>query len=222
MNLRVPVNFERRKSPLPREESEEAGSQAKGPPTGLVVVGFLILMGLLAVGLVPRLQQRWQSQAEQKVAAAARPIVTVTTARRAPATATLVLPGSSEAFRETGIYARTNGYLKRWLVDIGDRVSAGQLLAEIEAPEVDQELRQAQADLTQSRASLVQARANAEYAQSTLRRFKSVKPEAISQQQLDEQQNAFTTAAAAVQVAQANIKANEANVKRLTDLQSFQ
>ena len=74
--------------------------------------------------------------------------------RKGPGSDTLVLPGSVQAFYEAPIYARTNGYLKIWHTDIGTPVKKGQLLAEIETPEVDQELRQAQADLATARGEL--------------------------------------------------------------------
>ena len=100
--------------------------------------------------------------------------VSVIHPRRASAAENLTLPGNVQAFVETPIYARTDGYLKRWYVDIGGRVQAGQLLATIETPEVDQQLRQAEAAESQAEANLELAKTTAERWQNLLevrRRF---------------------------------------------------
>src|SRR5207237_3189453 len=96
--------------------------------------------------------------------------VSVVTAHRAPATSTHVLPGNAQAFREAALYARTTGYLKRWLVDIGDRVREAQLIAEISAPDVDDQLAQARANLTLAKANLLVSEANLALAKITLSR----------------------------------------------------
>src|SRR5262249_6388947 len=132
---------------------------------GLVVVA---LGGALAAGLLPRLRAERARNAAAIASADAAPRVTVATARPAPATSEHTLPGTAQAFRETALYARTTGYLKRWLVDIGDRVEAGQLLAEISAPDVDDQLAQARANLVLTRANLQVSEANLELAKTTL------------------------------------------------------
>jgi RND family efflux transporter MFP subunit len=120
----------------------------------------------------------------------------------------LVLPGTLQAYEESPIYARTNGYLLRWYKDIGSRVNKGDLLAEIDTPEVDQELSQARAVKQQGAAQLELARISAE-------RFKNLrKTDAVSQQETDTQTSAF-------QQAEANLAAAEANVRRLEELESF-
>src|SRR5262249_61132921 len=97
-----------------------------------------------------------------------RPRVTVATARPAEPDAERVLPGNALPLLEASLYARTTGYVKRRLVDIGDRVKEGQLLAVIEAPDIDDQLAQAKANPALSRANLKLAQANAELAKSTL------------------------------------------------------
>jgi RND family efflux transporter MFP subunit len=120
----------------------------------------------------------------------------------------LLLPGSLQAFTESPIYARTNGYLLRWYRDIGSRVNKGELLAEIDTPEVDQELSQARAVRQQSAAQLELAKISAE-------RFKNLrKTDAVSQQEADTQISGY-------QQAEANMAAAEANVRRLEELESF-
>jgi membrane fusion protein, multidrug efflux system len=120
----------------------------------------------------------------------------------------LVLPASLQAYEESPIYARTNGYLLRWYRDIGSHVKQGELLAEIDTPEVDQELSQARASRQQSAAQLDIARISADRWQN-LR-----KTDSVSQQENDMQTNAY-------QQAVANLAAADANVRRLEELESF-
>jgi RND family efflux transporter MFP subunit len=135
--------------------------------------------------------------------------VSVTHPLRASAAESLTLPGNVQAFVETPIYARTDGYLKRWYVDIGGRVKAGQLLATIETPEVDQQLRQAEA-------AELQARANLELAKSTADRWQNLlKSDGVSQQEVDQNVSAY-------KARQADENAAVANVERLKDMKSFQ
>jgi RND family efflux transporter MFP subunit len=120
----------------------------------------------------------------------------------------IVLPGSIKAFVEAPIYARTNGYLRAWHADIGTRVQAGQLLAEVDTPEVDQQLLQARADLAT-------AIANAKLAQSTAERYRDlIKTDSVSKQDLDNVNGSLEAKEAIVDSA-------GANVKRLEDLQAF-
>ena len=121
----------------------------------------------------------------------------------------LVLPGTARAFTDAPIYARASGYLKKWHADLGARVTQGQILAEIETPELDQQLRQARADLENARATLDMARTTADRWQTLLKR------DAVSRQETDEKVSDYNAKRAIVD-------SNSANVKRLEDLQSFQ
>ena len=136
------------------------------------------------------------------------PTVSVIHPKRTPAQIQLELPGNITAFEEAPIYARVSGYLKHWLTDIGTRVEAGQLLAEIETPELDQELKQANAALAQANANLEIARISAERWQN-LR-----KSDSVSQQDTD-------VRVATWHARQADVKAAEANVQRLKELTNF-
>jgi RND family efflux transporter MFP subunit len=121
----------------------------------------------------------------------------------------LVLPGNTQALIDAPIYARTSGYLKRWYADIGTRVHAGQLLAEIETPEVDHELQQARADMAV-------AQANFRLAQSTAARWKFLlKTQSVSQQETDQKIGDMNSR-------QAMVDSAASNVKRLEDIQSYQ
>jgi RND family efflux transporter MFP subunit len=121
----------------------------------------------------------------------------------------LVLPGNTQAFIDSPIYARTNGYLKRWYVDIGARVRKGELLAEIETPELDQQLRQAKAELATAEANLNLSQITAERDENLL------KKRSVSTQERD---NAVNANAAN----KATVESNQANVARLEQLQSFE
>jgi RND family efflux transporter MFP subunit len=121
----------------------------------------------------------------------------------------VVLPGSTQAFLDSPIYARTSGYLKRWYFDIGARVKQGDLLAEIETPEIDQQLRQARADLDT-------AKANQDLAQTTADRWQFLlKSGSVSKQETDQ-------AVSNLRAQKAAVESNSANVQRLEDLQSFE
>ena len=121
----------------------------------------------------------------------------------------IVLPGNTQAFSDTPIFARTNGYLKRWYFDIGAHVEQGQLLAEIETPEIDQQLEQARADLKT-------AQANAQLAQITATRWQNLlKTDSVSRQETDQ-------AVQDLSARQATVDSMTANVHRLEQLQSYE
>ena len=135
--------------------------------------------------------------------------VTVTHPQPAPGTQEIVYPGNTQAFIDSPIYARTSGYLKRWYVDIGGRVKQGQLLAEIETPELDQQLRQARAELATSEANYRLSEITATRDENLLT------TDSISTQERD---NAVNNNAAN----KATVQSNQANVARLEQLQSFE
>jgi len=118
-------------------------------------------------------------------------------------------PANIQAYTETPVYARTNGYIKHWYVDIGGRVEQGQLLAEIETPELDQQLRQAEA-------AQAQAQANLDLARSTAARYEELlKQDSVSKQDTD-------TAVSTLKADEANVRAAIANVNQLKEMQSFE
>jgi RND family efflux transporter MFP subunit len=215
-----------------------------------ILLGAGALMAvLLAIGIVPRLQRHAELDASAKEAKAGG--LTVNTVTPHPASAkNLTLPGSVEGVQEVTIYARTNGYLTQRLADIGDRVEAGQLLAEIDSPETDRELEQARANLAQTRSAYMQSRANLEQARAALvqnqtnanfarvssNRWQQLQQQgAVSQQAFDEKQAAYdanranvkaaesviAANQASVESASANIQASEANVRRLEAMAAY-
>ncbi len=179
------------------------------------------------VGYVPHHRRELQIVAEASMQNNALPDVTVVAAKRASAMGDLVLPGNIQAVTEAPILARAEGYVQRRYVDIGDRVTAGQLLAEVEAPDLDQQVRQAQAaveqaqaDLARASAALEQGKANESIAKVTAARWDNlVKRGAVSKQENDQYQAQYQAQAAnvralerAVDAAKGNISAMQANV----------
>jgi RND family efflux transporter MFP subunit len=198
------------------EEMPERGVVAYAPPLGrtaralmsLLLVAGAGLLGLLVFrGIQGRLHAA--SALAQRTEERAVASVHVIQPKTGALSGELVLPGNMEAFTDTPVYARTNGYLRRWHVDIGTHVRAGQLLAEIETPEIDQQLRQ-------TRAELATAQANYRLAKSTAERWQALrKSDSVSQQETDEKLGDLESKGALMEAA-------EANVKRIEETQAFQ
>jgi len=173
----------------------------------VAVIAFLAVAGILVSGIVRRVRARASVRAE--TSAMAVPVVNVVSPRRTAPSHDLVLPGNVEPYMTAPIYSRTSGYVKKWYVDIGGRVKKGQLLAEIDTPEVDQQLQQ-------SRSNLATAEANLKLAEITKARYLGLlKTNAVAQQDVD---NAVGT----YNANQATVGAMTANVKQLETLQSFE
>ena len=134
----------------------------------------------------------------------------------------LALPGISRALEETKIYPRTTGYVRRWLVDIGDKVTEGQLLAEIDAPDLEAQLSQARAQLAQAQASVKQMEAQRDFSKSNTDRYQNLADQKlVSGSTLEQTQAQAKTDQATVNAAKSNVSAMEANVRRLVELQGF-
>ena len=187
---------------------------------GIGAAGFFLL--LLAIGVIPRVRnQQALTTAAQKAKNNVPGVYVVRP--QAASDADLTLAATTQAFQDSIIYARTSGYLRKRYVDIGDQVKAGQLLAEIESPEIYQQLQQAQADLQQSEKNLDVQKANLDLARTTVARYEAADAEgAIAKQLLDQNVSAHRSAQATVAAAQANVQSNKANVQRFHDLTSFQ
>ncbi len=172
-----------------------------------LVAGVLVVLAAgLTIGILPRI--RAQARLATSTAAETHQTVVVAKVSRAASSVQLALPGDVRAFEETRIYARADGYLLKWNTDIGARVETGQVLAEIDSPELDQELNQSRAALAQAQANLVLARSSAVRWQGLLAAH------AVSQQEVDEKLGALAAR-------EADVKAAEAAVSRLEKLSSF-
>src|SRR3989449_9111544 len=205
--------------------------------TWSVIVGVVLLLAVFMMGVVPRVRENSELVAASTAPDAGLVSVSVVPPRPANGPTDLLLPSNIQAIEETAIYARTSGYVRERYVDIGDRVAAGKVLAQIDTPELDQELSQAraalaqtrsglaqaqasftqaQANLQQARASLEQSKANEGFASATSDRFSRLEQaELIAHQDADEKRTAFAAARATTAASQANVEAMQANVGAL-------
>jgi RND family efflux transporter MFP subunit len=211
-------------------------SKVSGTKTRIIGAATLFI-ALLAIGIAPRLSRQRDALAAVDESAVTHPVVSLLKPTKSAPTSELVLPGNIQALYNATVYARVDGYVERRNADIGTRVKAGQVLAIISSPEIDQQLLQARATLAQSlasleqaKASLEQAKANAELTRLTKERDLPLGAEhAISQQIVDEAvqannaRNADVAAGKAnITAAEANVTANRANVARLEQMQGFE
>ena len=172
-----------------------------------IVVALLIIAAIVVAGVLPRLRARAALRTETRDLAI--PTVNVMHPKLGAPQTEIILPGNIQAFTDSPIYARTNGYLKKWYVDIGGRVQQGQLLADIETPEVDQALDQARADLNT-------AQANYQLSEITARRYEDLlKTDSVSKQDVDNAHGDF-------EAKKATVDSAAANLKRLEELQAFE
>jgi RND family efflux transporter MFP subunit len=197
-------------------DGQNGGPGLSGHPrpssaVGKVIFGVALLLIVAGVVVFRGITTRARAAAEVKADTRdlAVPSVSLAQPKRGAPQQEIVLPGNIQAFIDAPIYARTNGYLRRWYVDIGGRVKTGQLLAEIETPELDQQLQQARADLAT-------AKANYDLAQTTAARYEFLlKSDSVAKQDVD---NAVGDAHAK----KAMVDSATDNVKRLEQLQSFE
>ncbi len=227
-------------------EQKGHGSPNQGPfkvwhPSALTVWAIFLAVTVLIIiaffaGYIPLQKRNVQIRAESQEQEQALPRVEVTQVGRSTRNSELELPGNIQAVTEAPILARADGYVRRRLVDIGDRVRSGQPLAEIEAPELDQQVQQAKASLDQAQAALEQAlanydqgKANMDLARVTAQRWSGlVATGAVSIQENDQYQAQYLAQVAsvhslekAIAVQRSNIAAAQANLGRLEELQRY-
>src|SRR5579872_5688389 len=199
-----------KQQPVRMEESKSPEHRPQGRSSRrwwILVLALAAVAALVISGILPRINAR--ASLDKETAEMAIPTVSVIHPKRGEPAQEVVLPANVQAYIDSPIYARTNGYLQHWFVDIGAHVKAGQLLAVIDTPEVNQELRQSLADLAT-------AQANEHLAQITAERYDGLlKTDSVSKQEADNAESDYAAKEAVVQ-------SGEANVKRLEDLQSFQ
>ena len=205
--------------------------------TWSLLIGLALGVMLLVIGVVPRLRQNAELVAASTAPDAGVVSVGVVPPKRADGPIDLVLPSNIQAIEETAIYARTSGYVRERYVDIGERVAPGKVLAQIDTPELDQELSQARAALAQTRSGLAQAQASFTQAQANLQQARASvdqskanegfagasaerfirleRMELVAHQDADEKRAAFAAARAATAATQANVDAMQANVGAL-------
>jgi RND family efflux transporter MFP subunit len=203
----------------------------------LILLLLAVVVGAVALaGYLPRKERANAANAAAETEKTTLPTVTSALVKRAASDSDLTLPGTLSALVESSIYARASGYVKKRYVDIGDRVRAGQLMAEIDAPELDQQVAQARAavaqaqqQMEQTKAALLQAEAQRDLAKLTSDRYNNlIGKGAVARQDADTQLSNYKTSEALVaaqqstmRAAQENVKQSQANLDRVISLQDF-
>jgi RND family efflux transporter MFP subunit len=211
--------------------NEHANKEAPvNPPkrarTRTIVVIAIVVLAVFAVflglGIYYRSKQAHALASTTTQAANAPPQVYVFHPAASPSP-DWSLPGSTQAIQDAIIYARVSGYLSKRYVDIGDQVKSGQLLADIQSPELDQQLSQARANLQQAQKQLDLQKANMELARTTMERYKGADQEqAVAKLTVDQTVSAYATSQASVAAAEATVSANEANVRQFEAMTAFE
>jgi RND family efflux transporter MFP subunit len=188
---------------------------------GFAVVVVVVFAIAFFVGWLPRRQARASLESAQAELVGG-PRVEVVTPKLGSSDRALTLPGSVQPLQETVVYARANGYVRKWHVDIGDRVQDGQLIAELDTPDLDQQIDQARAQLAQAQAGIQQAKANRDFSSLTLDRYKTLTNQGLSAPaDLDQRKAQAQVDEANLAVAEASANAADANLRHLVQLKAF-
>jgi RND family efflux transporter MFP subunit len=206
------------------DESSTPTSYSPGTARKLVrlAIGTALALGIGFV-LVHHRNAASESQlaSTTKQKAQEQPRVDVVTVGPPAATRSLVLPGETAAWYTATIYARVNGYVGKWLVDIGDQVKNGQILATIDTPELDAELNAAKARLKASEAQALVKQAQLEFAKTTYERWRNSPKGVVSEQEREDKKAQYAVAVAELNAAQAQVGRDQAEMDRLTALEGF-
>jgi RND family efflux transporter MFP subunit len=239
--LRAEVEDLKRQLEEVKKLHESGAHPRKGPSAVTLFMIAVVLVGLIVAGFfagyLPRQRREQVLAAESKETGQTLPAVNFARVERSAARTELVLPGNIQAMAEAPILARATGYIRKRSVDIGDRVRAGEVVAEVEAPELDQQILQVTAALEQTRsavqqaqAALEQGRANENLARVTAQRWENLqKRGVVSKQENDTYQAQYAAQQANVQAldkalaaTRSNVTAAEANVARLNQVKTYQ
>ncbi len=192
------------------------------PPRNLRRIGIVTIVAAIAIAAFGILQRRGhEAEVAQWTQQQAIPTVATIAPRQGPPVQRLVLPGTVQAWYETPIYARVNGYLKDWYFDYGAHVRKGDLLAEIEAPDLDAQLAAAEAKLNSARAAVKVREAEKQFAETTYERWRDSPKGVVSVQEQEGKQADYNSAVARVNAATAEVAADQGEVDRLKALEEF-
>lgn len=201
--------------PEPARVSRSKGALLVGGAVALVVVAF-------GAGLLPKVLRKRALDEDSAAADKAAPRVEIVAPKPITSDRALDLPGTIVPLEETVIYPRIAGYVRRWTVDIGDQVKEGQLLVEIETPELDAQIEQARADLAQAEASKVRAETNADLSATERKRYEVLTPAGVtSSQELAQRQAQAKVDEANIKVSSATVASQQANLRRLLQSKGF-
>ena len=223
----VPSREPQEKVPtIPPGRNREACRPTSSPDTGnrvkrvVIIAGAVLLVGFIAVRVARFFDEHALAHAAQSDYAAPPP-VDIVVAKPVTLGQDLVLPGQTAAWYESTIYARVNGYVASWVVDIGDRVKKGQLLATIETPELDAELAAARAALKASEAQVTAREAEAEFAQTTNERWRDAPKGVVSEQERESKKADYNSAKARLYAAKAQVALDQSRVNQYSALAAF-
>jgi RND family efflux transporter MFP subunit len=203
--------------PVSTQFDQDTGRRLK---RGALIAAAVLVVGFIIVGMVRVFHDRAVANAGERVYAAPPP-VDVVIARPATEGQDLVLPGQTAAWFETTIYARVNGYVGKWLVDIGDHVNKGQVLATIETPELDAELAAARAQLKASEAQVAARKAEAEFSRTTNERWRDSPKGVVSEQERESKKADYQSAEARLYAANAQVVLDKSRVEQYGALAEF-
>jgi RND family efflux transporter MFP subunit len=188
--------------------------------TGVAIAAGILVLGFLVVGILRLFDARAVAK-QSEAAYSSAPPVDVVAAQPARVGQDLVLPGQTAAWYETTIYARVNGYVAKWLVDIGDHVAKGEVLATIETPELDAELAAAKAALKASEAEVAARQAEADFSRTTHERWKDAPKGVVSEQEREAKKADYQSAEARLYAANAKVALDESRVDQYRALAEF-
>jgi membrane fusion protein, multidrug efflux system len=212
-----------------RDEARAEGEQVStgfSPQTGrrtkrIVGIGVIVLAACFVIVTIARLLHAHSVARAGEIAYSTPPPVDVVIARPASAGQDLVLPGETAAWYESTIYARVNGYVSKWLVDIGDHVKKGQVLAIIETPELDAELEAARAQLKSSQSQVVARQAEAEFSKTTNERWRDSPKGVVSEQERESKKADYESSVARLYAANAQVNLDKSKVDQYAALAEF-
>ena len=203
---------------------ENPGSQSEPPPRRnksrwVVPVAVLVALGIAVAGILSRRQQ--ESEVTKWTVEQAVPVVATITPKQGVSGQQLVLPGDIEAWFEAPIYARVSGYLKKWYFDFGAHVLKGQLLADIDAPDLDAQLDAAKAKLASAQAQVKVRDAERQFADTTYARWRDSPKGVVSEQETESKKAESGSAVARYNASLADANVNQSQVDQLTALEAF-
>jgi RND family efflux transporter MFP subunit len=192
------------------------------PPRNLRLIGLVAVVAAIVIAVFGILQRRsHEAGVTQWTKEQAIPTVTVVTPRQGASAERLVLPGTVQAWYEAPIYARVSGYLKDWYFDYGAHVKKGDLLAEIDAPDLDAQLAETEAKLNSARAQVKVREAERQFAETTYARWRDSPKGVVSVQEQEGKEADYNSAVARVNAAMAEVNADQGAVDRLKALEEF-
>ena len=204
------------------DQQPEHDTPPMPPPRNLRRVGLVAVVAAIVIAVFGILQRRGhEAEVAQWTQQQAIPTVAVITPRQGPSVQRLVLPGTVQAWYEAPIYARVSGYLKNWYFDYGAHVKKGDLLAEIDAPDLDAQLAAAEAKLNSARAQVKVREAERQFAETTYARWRDSPKGVVSVQEQEGKQADYNSAVARLNAATAEVAADQGEVDRLKALEEF-